>query len=145
MLGILTTTAISAALPVGFEILKDFGKAIIGRFIQKDDRPKATNVDEYIKLMNAETARANAVASLDAIPEGAGEKLWPWVINMRAGSRYLIAWLVVTATLAVLVAIAMLGKAVDERILVMLGEMVASVWGFLFGERIRVSWVAGKK
>lgn len=132
-MGILATTIISALVPIFGETVRNGFNAIVGR-IAGTAGVKPANIDEQIRLMNAETAKAQALAALDTVPDGA--KLHPFIVNMRAGTRYLLSWAVILTTLAVVAS----NAVIDPVKATVLMELAASVWGFLFGDRIRVSW-----
>lgn len=136
-MSVLLTTILSAAVPLLGEVFKKGTDAFIGRFI--GGIPKPASVDEYIKMVNADTERVKAMATIDAIPDGMAEKVPTWVVALRASTRYLLAWVVI-----VTVAIALFSGVKDEATKLLMLELAGSVWGFLFGERIRQSWIAKK-
>ena len=89
------------------------------------------NVDEQIKLMQAETERLRAVSELDK-PVG---DISRWVANLRASFRYIAAGLVLISGMA-LVGLTVLDPGAEEFTQWYLNYIVAPVWSFIFGERM---------
>jgi hypothetical protein len=94
------------------------------------------NVGEAIQLMDAETRKMQALAALDAPPAN----ISPWVANLRASCRYVIAIVVVVAAV---LAVYVPGVSMEET--EMLVTLAGSVWSFLFGERMYIGITRGKK
>lgn len=93
------------------------------------------NVDEAIKLMNAETAKMQALAVLDS-PSANVSK---WVADLRASTRYIIAILVVINALLVVYV-----PGIPETYVELSTTLAGSVWSFLFGERMYIKLSRGK-
>lgn len=90
------------------------------------------NVDERVKLMDAEVRKLEAVAKLDA---PLGNVSW-YIADLRAGFRY------VAAGIIILSAFSLLGLAgaglivVPDPIQNAFLELLATVFAFLFGDRM---------
>ena len=118
-LGPLITALLSALVPVAVEGAKQGINKIVGG-------PKPTTIDEQIKLDQADIARLDALAKLDA-PHGTPSQ---WVIDLRASARYLAAWMVILGGGAVLFTPA------DLQVKALAVEAISVAFGFLFGTRI---------
>ena len=119
-MSVLLTTVLSALLPVGVEGIKQFVTTKLGGV-------KATTVAEQIQIDDSEIRKLQAVASLDN-PGGTPRQ---WVIDLRASSRYLAAWVVIlggTATLFI--------PSIDLDVKAIGFEAANIAFGFLFGSRI---------
>ena len=127
-MSVLLTTLLSAVIPVGVEGIKQLISTKLGGV-------KATTVAEQIQMDKSEIEKLQAVAALDN-PGGTPSQ---WVVNLRASSRYLAAWVVILGgtTMLFMPSLSMEVKA--------LGFEAANIaFGFLFGSRI-VSGFASKK
>jgi hypothetical protein len=118
-LGPLFTALISALIPVGVEGTKQLINKVVGG-------PKATTIDEQIKLDQSEVLKLEALAKLDN-PYGTPSQ---WVIDLRASARYLAAWMVIVGGGAVLFTPA------DLQVKALAVEAISVAFGFLFGTRI---------
>ena len=118
-LGPLITALLSALVPVAVEGAKQGISKLVGG-------PKPTTIDEQIKLDQADIARLDALAKLDA-PHGTPSQ---WVIDLRASARYLAAWMVILGGGAVLFTPA------DLQVKALAVEAISVAFGFLFGTRI---------
>lgn len=87
------------------------------------------NVAEAVQLMDAETKRAQALAALDK-PES---NISPWVANLRASCRYVIAIIVVVNAVAILYV-----PGTNQAFADLSMNLAGSVWSFLFGERMYI-------
>ena len=119
-MSVLLTTVLSALLPVGVEGIKQFVTTKLGGV-------KATTVAEQIQIDDSEIRKLQAVAALDN-PGGTPRQ---WVIDLRASSRYLAAWVVIlggTATLFI--------PSIDLDVKAIGFEAANIAFGFLFGSRI---------
>ncbi|RME84156.1 MAG: hypothetical protein D6771_04855 [Zetaproteobacteria bacterium] len=114
--------ALAAAL---IPALGDVIKSATRRFLGASARPRATNPSEWCAMMQAETERLKALAAID----NPGGNVSRWVADLRASSRYLIAYVV---TIFVLFSEA---HAFGLKPSPALEQAAASVWFFLFGER----------
>lgn len=85
----ITTAVLTSFIPA----ISDGLKTIVNKFFGSG--PKPQNVDEAIKLMNAETERLGKLAELDK-PEG---NIYPWVSSIRALQRPVAVALVLTGFL----------------------------------------------
>lgn len=127
----ITTTIIAAGLPVVTELLKSIGGAVGRRFA-------GLSVDDQIKLQQADVARLQALAALDA-PGGTPS---PWVVDLRAAFRYVAA----AVLIAVGCVVVLYGMANSAPEIVDLGAQIAGFpFGFVFGERMVLTLKAGAK
>lgn len=85
------------------------------------------NVAETIQLMQADTARLQAIAQLDS-PTG---QVSPWVANIRALQRPVAAAAIILGYLVAVTA----GGAVPDDITGQLGSYAQMVTFYLFGDR----------
>lgn len=93
------------------------------------------NVEEAVKLMQAEVAKLEALAKLDA----PAQNISTWVADLRASFRYLAAAIIIIGTFGV---IGLNGAAillVDATVIDTLLQMSGSVFSFLFGDRMYLS------
>ena len=88
------------------------------------------NVDERIKLMEAETARLQALAEIDK-PAGEPSK---WVTDIRAIFRYAAIMLIWLATI-----VAVFDTTVPQNITLMLLDLSGACMSFVIGERMYLS------
>jgi hypothetical protein len=94
----------------------------------KGAEPK--NVDEAIRLMEADIKRLQVIAQLDT-PSGNISK---WVADLRASFRYLLAGFFVFATAIVL--IASVYTQVSDPLVDNLLQIDGSIFSFFFGDRL---------
>jgi hypothetical protein len=118
--GPLISGLISLLMPVAADSVKQWVSYKLGG-------PKATNVAEQIQLDQSEVARLQAVAALDT-PGGTPSQ---WVIDLRASSRYLAAFIVIIGG-----GTAIFIPEVPTEIKLVCAEAVSIVFGFLFGTRL---------
>lgn len=105
-------------------MLTDVVKRIVGKFT---GGAQPQTVDEQVKLNDSDTQKLQALSSLD---KADGASLW--VVNLRASIRPIIA-IIVTVTWAIVV----VGDiAVDDSVYRLVVDAAASVWFYLFGERM---------
>jgi len=88
------------------------------------------NVDERIKLMEAETARLQALADIDK-PSGEPSK---WVTDFRASFRYVAILLIWIATIA-----AVFTSGIEPSITLMMLDLSGACMSFVIGERMYLS------
>lgn len=88
------------------------------------------NVDERIKLMQADTAKLQALADIDK-PSGEPSL---WVTNVRAIFRYAAITLIWIATI-----VAIFTPTVDTSITLMLLDLSGACMSFVIGERMYLS------
>ena len=111
---------LASLLPAAGELIKGAARKWLGA----EGRPKATSPDEWAKMQAADTERLKALAQLDSV----SGQVSPWVANLRASSRYIIAYVVTVAYIASELQLIGVHSAGLE-------SAAASVWFFLFGER----------
>ena len=92
---------------------------------------KPQNVEEAIKLMEAEAKKLSALADLDR-PSGT---ISQWVADLRASFRYLAAGIIIVATLLAVFAQGA-GLPIDPTLLDALLQLSGSVFSFIFGDRL---------
>lgn len=114
-------------IPAGIDLVKSLAGRLIG-----DVKP--ATVADKVKLMEAETAKLQALAALDA-PAG---QVSEWVADLRASFRYLAAGIIIIATLI------MCFVPNNAVILGVLLEMSSSVFAFMFGDRVYLKLKNGK-
>jgi len=88
------------------------------------------NVDERIKLMEAETARLQALADIDK-PSGEPSK---WVTDFRASFRYVAILLIWIATI-----VAVFDTSLSQNIVLMMLDLSGACMSFVIGERMYLS------
>jgi hypothetical protein len=84
------------------------------------------NVTEAIQLMEAQTKRVQALAALDALPDGASK----WVIDLRGSFRYVVCGGVLAGAIA-----GVLG-GVDQVAGLVLLDLGGACMSFIIGERM---------
>ena len=101
---------------------------------------KPVNVDEQIKLMQAETEKLRVIAELDK----PSDKISVWVADLRASFRYLAAGFILISTM-MFVAFYFFLVTNDPKnvalvtlmpVLDILLQLSASVFSFMFGDRL---------
>jgi hypothetical protein len=95
---------------------------------------KPQNVEEAIKLMEAEAKKLAALAELDR-PTG---NISTWVADLRASFRYLAAGIIIVATIVAVFAQGA-GLPIDVTVLDTLLQLSGSVFSFIFGDRLYLS------
>lgn len=119
-MSMLLSTLLSAIIPVGIEGAKQFISKKMGGV-------QPTTIDEQIKLDEAEINKLEALAKLDN-PGGTPSQ---WVIDLRASSRYIAAWLCILIGCYMLSVPALVAAG---------AELVGVAFGFLFGTRLVANW-----
>lgn len=117
----LLTTLLPALLPA----VGDGVRGIIAKFTGGAGA-KPRNVDEKIRLMEADTAKLRALADIDK-PSG---KASLWVTNLRESSRY------VAVLLVLINAAGQLAFNDNAAQVIMSLELASSGFFFLFGDRV---------
>lgn len=117
-------TVIGALVPVAAESIK----GLIGKFT---GGVKPATIDDQIKLDASEIEKLKAIASLDN-PGGTPSQ---WVIDVRAGSRYILGGVIIVAAVG-----SVFTPGVPEAASKLLIEAANIVFGFLFGSRIVAGW-----
>ncbi|MGH7273424.1 MAG: hypothetical protein ACREIQ_03045 [Nitrospiria bacterium] len=97
------------------------------------------NVDDAVKLMQAETQKLEALAKLDA----PASNISLWVADLRASFRYLAAAIIIWGTFALIFAKG-LGLAIEDSVIDISLQLTGSVFSFLFGDRMYLS-LRGRK
>lgn len=124
----LTTLLTSVGLPILVDFFKSAAPAISRTAF-------GISAEDQIKLANADIERLKALALLDT-PGGSPSQ---WVVNLRAAFRYLAAAGLIAGGLA----IAAYGAYKADQALMGVGfEMAAAPFGFIFGERLVLSFRA---
>jgi hypothetical protein len=112
-------------LPALVPVLSDGVRAVFARLgLGAGANPQ--NVGERIELMQAETARLQALAALDT-PSG---EISRWVADLRASFRYIAVMLIIGATL--------IGAFFDMEgaALAVLLDLSGAAMSFIIGERM---------
>ena len=97
------------------------------------------NVDDAVKLMQAETQKLQALALLDQ-PAGT---ISLWVADLRASFRYLAAAIIILGTFSLIFAKGA-GLEVSDEVIDVCLQLSGSVFSFLFGDRMYLS-LRGRK
>ena len=119
-MSVLLTTLLSALLPVGVEGIKQVITTKLGGV-------KPTTVAEQLQVDESEIKKLQAVATLDN-PGGTPSQ---WVVDLRASSRYLAAWVVIIGGISLLFI-----PSIDMEVKGLGFEAANIAFGFLFGSRI---------
>ena len=127
----LTSLLISTGLPILLDLIKSAAPALSRKVL-------GVSVDEQIKLDSANIERLKALATLDN-PYGTPSL---WVVNLRGAFRYLAAGALVVGGLV----LAGYGASITTPEFITSGlELAASPFGFIFGERLILSYRGGAK
>ena len=122
----LASLLLSTGLPILLDIIKSAAAPLTRKFF-------GVSVDDQIKLEQANVERLSALAQLDN-PYGVPSQ---WVIDLRGAFRYVVAILLVVGGCA----LAGYGASVVDLALVESGlELAAAPFGFIFGERLVLSF-----
>jgi hypothetical protein len=104
-------------------------------WMTKGKGAEPANVDEVVKLMEADTNRLKALAELDH-PEGT---ISPWVADLRASFRYIAAGLIIISGCGGF-GWSILGdptnKQLQDFIFLYFDNIVSPVFSFMFGARL---------
>lgn len=133
-------TLISLILPALLPALTDGLKGLAQKLF---GGTKPIGVDDQVKLMNAEVAKLQALAQLDA-PSG---NISQWVADLRASFRYIAAAAIIIGTLVLVFVYFWFNytdpenKALENLVPVLdvFSQMSASVFAFMFGDRMYLS------
>ena len=117
---------LSLIFPAVIPVLADGVRGIFAKF-SGGAGGTPQNVDERIKLMEAETARLQALADIDK-PSGEPSK---WVTDFRASFRYVAILLIWIATIT-----AVFTSSVMPNITLMLLDLSGACMSFVIGERM---------
>lgn len=125
---------LATILPALFPAVADGIRGLIGKFFgTAGAAPK--NVDEAVRLYEAETAKLSAIAKLDQ----AGVNISPWVADLRASCRYIMGYLVLIASLLIV------GFDPKNPALDVMLQLSGSVIFFFFGDRVYLNLKKGSR
>lgn len=125
------TILASVGLPILMDLVKSAGGALSRKFL-------GLSVEDQIKLDNAQIERLKALAGLDN-PYGQPSQ---WVVDTRGAFRYVAAGVLIFGGLA----LASYGAFLKDAALTLQGIEVAGFpFGFIFGERLVLSYKGGAK
>lgn len=121
-------TFLTMILPALVPALADGLRGLVGR-ITHGAGAMPQSVDERIRLMQAESAKLQALALLDAPGPGTAS----WVQSFRASFRYIAVSVVILATLGA----AFAGEdVVAEGVMLVLLDLTGACMSFIIGERM---------
>ena len=127
----LTSLLLSTGLPILLDLIKSAGGAVSRKFL-------GLSVDDQIKIDTAQVERLKALAELDN-PHGVPSQL---IVDIRAGFRYVIAALLILGGIT----LAGYGAFSKDAVLTGMGiELASAPFGFIFGERLVLSYRIGGK
>lgn len=120
-----------ALLPVAADALKGiFGG--LSRLIVGETGTKPQNVDEYVKMQQADIERMKALAELDK----PAANISTWVADLRASFRYIGAGIIILCGAFVVIYDAMAPGQVSEIGYNTITTLMGSVFSFMFGDRV---------
>jgi hypothetical protein len=120
----------SVIAPAAVDMIKNLFGAVTKRWV-------GLSVDEQIKLANADVEKLKALAELDN-PYGTPSQ---WVVDLRASFRYIAAPIVIlTGAFVIYLGV----QAASMDIMEMGGTLVSMPFGFIFGERMYLSFKGSK-
>lgn len=125
MMGTLATILLPAIVPT----LADAFRGLVAK-LTGGAGSQPQNVAERIQLMQAEAAKLQALAALDA-PAG---NISPWVANLRASFRYVTVGAIVLAAIA-----GAFTPGMDTAALAVLLDLAGASMSFIIGERMYLS------
>jgi len=121
------TSLLSLILPALVPAFADGARGLIAKFTGgAGGQPQ--NIKERIELMQAESAKLQALAALDT-PTGEPSK---WIINLRASFRYIIISAIMIFTAIVVFNSDVVGATVVAVFL----DMTGACMSFVIGERM---------
>ena len=121
----------STGLPILLDLIKSAAPAVTRKFI-------GVSVDDQIKLDQAGVERIKALAELDN-PYGTPSQ---WVVDLRGAFRYVAAIALIGGGLS----LAGYGAVNADTEAVTAGlDLAASPFGFIFGERLVLTYKGGAK
>lgn len=127
----LTSLLLSAGLPIIMDLIKSAGGALSRKML-------GLSVDDQIKLDSANVERLKALADLDN-PYGTPSQ---WVIDLRGAFRYVAAAILLVGGAA----LAFWGAVGNDLDSIQVGtELAAAPFGFIFGERLVLSYRGASK
>src|SRR3990167_2476034 len=127
----LMSILMSTGLPILLDLIKSAAPAVTRKFI-------GVSVEDQIRLDQAGVERIKALAELDN-PYGTPSQ---WVVNLRGSFRYVAAIALIGGGLA----LAGYGAVNSDTEAVTAGlDLAASPFGFIFGERLVLSYKGSAK
>lgn len=121
----------SVLVPIFTDFFKSSGPAVSRKLF-------GVSVDDQIKIEEAQVKKLEALAQLDN-PHGTPSQ---WVIDVRASFRYIAAALLILGGMGV----AAYGVVSADSSSIVIGlEMAGYPFGFIFGERLVLSYKPGRK
>lgn len=124
-------TLLTTILPALIPGLSDGIRAIVRR-IGGPEASEPANVEERIKLQDADTHRLEAIAKLDALVGVPSQ----WVIDLRGAYRYIAAGLVLLYGFSAMIYLSYANPALRPVVLTASFDLVQSVFFFSFGDRV---------
>lgn len=129
-----------ALLPVAADALKGiFGG--VSRLITGDTGAKPQNVEEYVKMQQADVERLKALAELDK----PSTNISLWVSDLRGSFRYIGAGVIILAGVFVVVYDAIAPNTVAPYAYDTITQLMGSVFAFMFGSRVYLGLKNGSK
>lgn len=127
----LSSLLLSTGLPIILDLLKSAGGAVSRKWL-------GLSVDDQIKLDNANVGRLQALAQLDN-PYGTPSQ---WVVDLRGAFRYVAAGALVVGGIC----LAGYGAYEADADFISAGlELAAAPFGFIFGERLVLTYRGAPK
>ncbi len=127
----LLSILLSTGLPILLDLIKSAAPALTRKFI-------GVSVQEQIQLDQANVERIRALAELDN-PYGTPSR---WVVNLRGAFRYVAALVLIFGGLG----LAAYGAMETDQEAVSAGlDLAASPFGFIFGERLVLTYKGSAK
>jgi len=123
---------LALVLPALIPVFADGIRGVVGMFT-KGRGAVPQNVDEAIKLMDAEVNRLKAIAELDK----PADNISRWVADLRASARYIAVYLIFGGTM-----LAVITNSPQTDVLL---QLSGSAFFFLFGDRVYVNLKGGAK
>ena len=128
---VLSSILMSAGLPILMDLIKSAGGAISRKWL-------GLSVDDQLKLDSAAVEKMKALAELDN-PYGTPSQ---WIIDLRGSFRYVSAALL----LVVGTWVAVYGASISDQDIITTGlELAGPPFGFIFGERLVLSYRGGAR
>lgn len=121
-MGSLLTILLPAIVPT----LADAFRGVVAKFTGNAGA-NPQNVTEAIALMQAQTARLQALAQLDALAPNVS----PWVANLRGAFRYIAVGAIESAAI-----VAIFTPGLDQTALGVILELAGASMSFIIGERM---------
>ncbi len=124
---------LAALMPFAGEALSGIFKGITRR-ITGDTGYKPQSVAEVVQLAQVEIERTKTLAQLDQ----PASNISTWVADLRASFRYLAAGLILLINGSLLVVSHVTNQPLDPGIQTWVTESTLDVFGFMFGDRVRI-------